>query len=321
MGVNNGRLAMLGLFAFISEARVPGSVPAHTGKILPYAGEVMAPFQPAVMLVNPEAAQRSRPIEAFFSRKEAPAPVSSEFTVEDLEEQATQLNPIVGYWDPLTLSKQEFWGQSNEATIGFLRHAEIKHGRVAMAGFVGYCVHENHIQFPWKLIGGMDNSAFDGLSAPDLWDKIGLVAQLQIIAAIGIFEFWSEKSDVLEAQGEAHYMRGGKPGYFPALKFLPNLYDPFSLNAEQDEEWKSERLLMEVNNGRLAMLGLFAFISEARVPGSVPALTGKIWPYAGEVMTPFQPAVMIVNPIDDSRPRPVAASAGAKEIILADLKD
>merc|ERR1712061_595251 len=240
------------------------------------------------MLVNPMENSRSRPIVASAA--------AEEFTLTDLKDQAKKLNPVVGFFDPLNLSEMEFWEQSNEATIGFLRHAEIKHGRVAMAGFVGYCVHENHIQFPWKPIGGMDYSAFQGLSAPDIWDKIGLVAQLQIVAAIGIFEFWSEKSDVLEAQGEAHYMRGGKPGYFPALKFLPNLYDPFGLNAEKDDEWKSERLLMEVNNGRLAMLGLFAFISEARVPGSVPVLTGKILPYAGEVMAPFQPAVMLVNP-------------------------
>lgn len=35
------------------------------------------------------------------------------------------------------------------------------------------------------------------------------------------------------------------------------------------------------------MLGLFGFISEAKVPGSVPALTGVIKPYDGEVMAPF----------------------------------
>ena len=35
------------------------------------------------------------------------------------------------------------------------------------------------------------------------------------------------------------------------------------------------------------MLGLFGFISEAKVPGSVPALTGIIKPYDGEVIDPL----------------------------------
>ena len=38
------------------------------------------------------------------------------------------------------------------------------------------------------------------------------------------------------------------------------------------------------HNGRL---GLFGFVSEATVPGSVPALTGLIQPYSGDVMQPF----------------------------------
>jgi len=35
------------------------------------------------------------------------------------------------------------------------------------------------------------------------------------------------------------------------------------------------------------MLGIMAFLSEQKVPGSVPALNGLVKPYAGEVMAPF----------------------------------
>ena len=50
----------------------------------------------------------------------------------DLEALAKKLNPVLGFYDPLNLAEAEFWGQSNEATIGFLRHSEIKHGRIAV---------------------------------------------------------------------------------------------------------------------------------------------------------------------------------------------
>ena len=39
----------------------------------------------------------------------------------------------------------------------------------------------------------------------------------------------------------------------------------------------------------LAMIGLFGFLSESQVPGSVPALSGLgIRPYEGNIMIPFE---------------------------------
>jgi len=213
--------------------------------------------------------------------------------IDDLKQTAKELNPVVGFFDPLKLSDGEFWGDSNDATIGFLRHAEIKHGRVAMAGFVGYIIHENGIHWPWALAGELpDYSSFEGLSAPAVWDAIPYASKMQIILVIGFFEFWSESTYVLEKEGAKHYMRGGKPGYFPTFNEIPhpvplNLYDPLKLNKNKSDEWKAKKLNVEINNGRLAMLGLFGFISEAKIPGSVPALSGMIKPYAGEVMAPF----------------------------------
>lgn len=48
-------------------------------------------------------------------------------TKADLEAMAKKLNPIVGFYDPLNLAEADFWGAGNEATIGFLRHSEIKY--------------------------------------------------------------------------------------------------------------------------------------------------------------------------------------------------
>ena len=67
----------------------------------------------------------------------------------ELESFASECNPSISYFDPLQLADKEFWGLSNAATIAFLRHAEMKHGRIAMLGFLGYVAQANHLVFPW----------------------------------------------------------------------------------------------------------------------------------------------------------------------------
>ena len=65
-----------------------------------------------------------------------------------------------------------------------------------------------------------------------------------------------------------------------------NLWDPFGKLKNYSEEKKARQLTIEVNNGRLAMIGLFGFLAEASVPGSVPGLTGLVRSFDGNIMSP-----------------------------------
>jgi len=215
-----------------------------------------------------------------------------------LKDLAKKLNPVVGYWDPLNI------GETSPENIAWFRHAEIKHGRVAMAAFVGYCIQSNGIHFPWALQGpigpinsGLPTITFGDISAAggpsDQWDALPSSAKIQILGAIGFLEMCGEASVFLEADGQQHYVRGGKPGYYPTLKDkfphpIPfNLFDPFGLPSKMTPEKKEKSLLAEINNGRLAMLGIMGLISASKgliVPG-LDSL--GVAPYAGEVMAPF----------------------------------
>ncbi|OEU15780.1 chlorophyll a/b-binding protein [Fragilariopsis cylindrus CCMP1102] len=225
----------------------------------------------------------------------APATTNSRTSVAvqeskaDLEVLAKGLNPSVGFFDPLGLADESFWEQSNEATIGFIREAEIKHGRIAMFAFVGYIVHANGIKFPWPM--QMDGTPFPTVTnAPEAWDSISDNAKWQIFTFIGFLEFYREVTGT-------HYMRGGKPGEFPEFdaKVIPggalNLYDPFGWSKNRSAEAKANGLEKEINNGRLAMIGILGFLSEGKVEGSVPLLKGIIPAYAGEPMAPFSHSI------------------------------
>ena len=151
-----------------------------------------------------------------------------------------------------------------------------------MFAFVGYCVQANGIHFPWLLQGPLPGGinadvpavSFGDIAAAggpsDQFDALPTAAKLQILGAIGFLEFCGECSVFLEADGQQHYVRGGKPGYYPTLKDkfphpIPfNLFDPFGLTSKMTPEKKEKSLLAEINNGRLAMIGIFGLISASK---------------------------------------------------------
>merc|ERR1719145_504661 len=132
---------------------------------------------------------------------------------DGMETLAKSLNPSIGFWDPLSILDAASENGNLEETIGWFRHAEIKHGRVAMAAFVGYCVQANGIHFPWNLQGPVTGTlanipaiSFGDISAAggpaDQWDALPSPAKLKIPGVIGFLEMWSETSTVLEMDGE-----------------------------------------------------------------------------------------------------------------------
>ena len=101
-----------------------------------------------------------------------------------------------------------------------------------------------------------------------------------------------------EANSSKHYMSGGKPGEFPAFdsSIIPggalNLYDPLGWHKNRSEADKASGLVKEINNGRLAMLGIFGFLSEQKIEGSVPLLKGVVPHYDGEFMAPLAKSLL-----------------------------
>jgi len=196
--------------------------------------------------------------------------------------QAANPSPIAGnsFWDPLGCTDYDFWGMGNEATIGYLRHAEIKHGRVAMAAFVGFCVQSTpivageHLFAPYK-------GYVAGCSPQEQWDHMPAIGKLQILVFVGMLESYGEGAG--NPEGYVHYTKGGLPGFFPEIAGRAgfgqvglNLWNPFNLPggpSSLDEAGKVRGRQVEINNGRLAMLGIFSLLSESVTPGSVPGIT------------------------------------------------
>ena len=84
------------------------------------------------------------------------------------------------------------------------------------------------VKFPWAPF----DSIPAGIGPEAQWDALPEAAKYQIVLFVGFLEVYSEHSFILEKEGQKHYCKGGKPGYFPTFDLVPhpvplNLWDPF----------------------------------------------------------------------------------------------
>jgi len=163
----------------------------------------------------------------------------------------------LGYWDPMGLAEL-----GTEKTLAWYRAAELKHGRVCMAAATGWIFNEAGVTFPGDIAYGVPFSSLPkGVAA---WEAVPSAGKLQMLFAIGCIEIASEYQ-------KPHYMSGGKLGSIPG-PFGLRLWDPLGTMTKMPEDVKAKKRLMELNNGRLAMIGVASFISASYIDGSVPSL-------------------------------------------------
>ena len=149
-----------------------------------------------------------------------------------------------------------------------------------------------HIWTNLRKITALAGDSFPStdLSPEQQWDALPDAAKWQIILVIGFLEWYSE----IPSDGD-HYMRGGKPGAYPSFDLFSkevhpvplNLWDPFGWTTKKSAESKADGLVKEINNGRLAMIGIMGFVAADKVEGSVPLLKDIAIPYDGQPMAPF----------------------------------
>lgn len=142
--------------------------------------------------------------------------------------------PPTGFWDPLGLS-----ADIDQETFDNYRSAELKHGRVAMLACTGY-IFQAALRLPGTI--DLDGTTFD--SIPNGVGAIGAISSLgwlQIVGSIGYWELigWDE----VEGSTPGDFNFGSRSGFIDT--------------QEKEVAYKTR----EIQNGRLAMLGIMALLT------------------------------------------------------------
>lgn len=157
--------------------------------------------------------------------------------------------PPVGFFDPLGLSNGK-----TDAEMKKIREAELKHGRVCMVAALGI------------LVGESFNPFFDGkITGPAIYqfqqaDDLLSYFWVLVLFGVGLVEGqniltgWETPAGETIATLKEDYVNGDVG------------FDPLNLKPD-DEEAFNELRTKELQNGRLAMLGVAGMVAQELVDG------------------------------------------------------
>ncbi|KAJ1444389.1 chloroplast light harvesting protein [Pelagophyceae sp. CCMP2097] len=153
-----------------------------------------------------------------------------------------------GFFDPLALSD----GKS-DARVKYFREAELKHGRVAMLAATGFLVGEAFHPLFGGNIDVPSYLAFQQTPLQDFWPVV--------VAAIGAIEF-ATSVPTFENPAEGGWWTPKPSAVAGDLGF-----DPLGLKPDSKGEF-TEMASKEINNGRLAMLGIAGMVAQELATGA-----------------------------------------------------
>jgi hypothetical protein len=155
----------------------------------------------------------------------------------------------LGFFDPLGYASAE---GVTEGKVRFYREAELKHGRVAMLASLGFLVGE---QFHPLFGGSIDVPsyiAFQETPLQTFWPAVVFV-----IAGIEVFSVFTFQNPA-----------GSEPWSIRTDHSAGDMgFDPLGLKPASAAELK-EMQTKEINNGRLAMIGIAGMIVQELISGS-----------------------------------------------------
>merc|ERR1719253_1996447 len=135
---------------------------------------------------------------------------------------------------------------SDFAPMDFLREAELKHGRICMLAWTGFCAVDIGFKiypFPEAYEGLTSVTAHDALVEQGAFSQLFLwIGLAEVLSTVSLIQMLSEGS-------------GRKPGDYGL--------DPVGFLKGKSDEEIAEMELKELKNGRLAMLAFSGVVTQA----------------------------------------------------------